>query len=223
MALGTSWNSGDLLIGAAGNDGHPTVWYPGAYESMIAVSGTDQSDGLHPNSNYGSEVELTAPYEVITLEGTSGTAQWNGTSFAAPAVSGTAALIWSLHPGWTNQQVRSWLHSTARDLGPHGVDDMFGSGMVDAEAAVGVDVEIAGPSVVPPDEFCTWQVFVDGAAGSVSQQWSGVLSGTGSFVSGSLSSSGTLFVDVQTSAGQTGDASVFITVSSSAEPCLEEE
>jgi len=156
---------------------------------MIAVSGTDQSDGLHPNSNYGSEVELTAPYEVITLEGTSGTAQWNGTSFAAPAVSGTAALIWSLHPGWTNQQVRSWLHSTARDLGPHGVDDMFGSGMVDAEAAVGVDVEIAGPSVVPPDEFCTWQVFVDGAAGSVSQQWSGVLSGTGSFVSGSLSRS----------------------------------
>ncbi|MBV8158930.1 MAG: autotransporter domain-containing protein, partial [Dyella sp.] len=59
-----------------------------------------------------------------------------GTSFAAPAVSGAAALVWQAFPYFTNDQVRQTLLGTADDLGAPGVDPVFGYGMLNAGKAV---------------------------------------------------------------------------------------
>ena len=59
----------------------------------------------------------------------------SGTSMATPHVTGVAALAWSLAPTATARQVAAALRSSAVDLGPPGVDDRFGFGMVDALAA----------------------------------------------------------------------------------------
>jgi len=53
---------------------------------------------------------------------------FNGTSAAAPHVAGAAALVWSAHPDWTNQQVRQFLESRALDMGPVGKDNDYGYG-----------------------------------------------------------------------------------------------
>ena len=82
-----------------------------------------------------------------------------------------------------------------------------------------LSVEIQGPSTVPPNETCTWWATVTGGEAPYSYQWSGVLSGTGSQVWGSLSSSGTLRVDVSSSDSQIAWDESFITVSSSAPSC----
>jgi subtilisin family serine protease len=59
----------------------------------------------------------------------------SGTSMATPHVTGVAALVWSLAPNATAKRVAAALRSSAIDLGPPGVDNSYGFGMVDALAA----------------------------------------------------------------------------------------
>lgn len=80
--------------------------------------------------------------------------------------------------------------------------------------------EISGPSQVQPnDPACTWYADVTGGVAPYSYQWSGVLSGTGSSVSGSPSSSGWLYLDVTDSNQDADGDDFYITVSQSASPC----
>ena len=62
---------------------------------------------------------------------------FDGTSMATPHVSATAALAWAANPALSNAQVRAILSGTATDLGARGRDDLYGSGLVQADAAVG--------------------------------------------------------------------------------------
>ena len=55
---------------------------------------------------------------------------------ATPHVSAVAALAWSANPGLTNDQIRSVLDSTAKDLGATGEDSQYGYGLVQADSAV---------------------------------------------------------------------------------------
>ncbi len=59
----------------------------------------------------------------------------SGTSMATPHVTGTAALLWSLAPNATAQQVRDAITSTAHDIGAIGYDPRSGYGVIDALAA----------------------------------------------------------------------------------------
>ncbi len=59
-----------------------------------------------------------------------------GTSYAAPQVSGAAALVWQAFPYFNNDMVRQTLLGTAVDLGAPGVDDVFGHGLLDVGKAV---------------------------------------------------------------------------------------
>lgn len=56
----------------------------------------------------------------------------SGTSMASPHVAGAAALIWSLAPNATAQQVRQALLDGAVDLGAPGFDTAYGFGLVNA-------------------------------------------------------------------------------------------
>ncbi len=70
-----------------------------------------------------------------------------GTSGSAPHVAGAAALILEANPNLTPDQVKSALENTAVDLGPSGADDIFGSGRIDALAAV---ESVSGGATKPP-------------------------------------------------------------------------
>lgn len=59
----------------------------------------------------------------------------NGTSFAAPYVAGAAALVLSVDPSLSRDQVLGLLETTALDLGDPGFDPQFGWGLIDADAA----------------------------------------------------------------------------------------
>ncbi len=58
-----------------------------------------------------------------------------GTSMATPIVSGALAILKGAFPHLTNQQVVQILFETATDLGEPGVDDIYGHGLVNLEAA----------------------------------------------------------------------------------------
>jgi subtilisin family serine protease len=72
---------------------------------------------------------------------------WSGTSMSAPFVSGTAALLVSLHPGWGSEEVMSRLALTARPLHDLSVPqrEKMGEGMLDTRAALLVDQVTPAP------------------------------------------------------------------------------
>jgi len=83
--------------------------------------------------------DLAAPAEGIgsTLPGGGYSGQtWSGTSMAAPHVAGTAALMLQKNPTLSPAGLDSLMQLSARDLGAAGKDPVFGSGALDAYAAV---------------------------------------------------------------------------------------
>ena len=125
------------MVGIAGNASEPQVCYPAKYPSVLAVSTTDRNDQLASFSNHGAEVEVAAPGEQITSlfpGGIAGTS--SGTSFSAPHVSGTLALILSANPGVASNNAIELLKQTSVDLGDCGPDSRFGAGLINAGQAV---------------------------------------------------------------------------------------
>ena len=124
---------GVFIAAAAGNSGDTTLFYPGAYPSVVGVSATDSNNNLAGFSTRGPQVDLAAPgVGVTSTVPTSGYATWDGTSMATPHVTGCAALVWAANPAFKNSDVRNRLQSKAIDLGAPGVDDQYGYGLVNA-------------------------------------------------------------------------------------------
>jgi hypothetical protein len=151
IAIQNAHNSGKLLIAAAGNDNTDNPAYPAAYTNVISVSAVSlTANGVPtraPYSNYGSTIDISAPggndklnYTgtninlgiISTVPATNQYTNFEGTSMAAPYVTGIAALIFDANPFLTNLQVRNILTSTAMDYGAPGKDDFFGHGCVNA-------------------------------------------------------------------------------------------
>jgi len=85
-----------------------------------------------------------------TGEGVSslGSAPLSGTSYAAPVVSGLAALIRARFPTLNARQVMRRIESTAHHP-PTGRDPLVGNGMIDALAAVSTDWSPPGNPATP--------------------------------------------------------------------------
>jgi hypothetical protein len=109
-------SKGALLCAAAGNDLGNTKWYPGTYEKAFCVGNTNDTDGRAGSSNYGDWVDISAPGVNVWSTIPGGYGQKTGTSMSTPLVSGAAAVVWSMHPSWTANQVRERLEKTAKPL-----------------------------------------------------------------------------------------------------------
>lgn len=132
--------AGQLFIAAAGNGDEKGVGYdndtskvpayPASYphENIITVSAIDKADGLGSFSNWGrTSVDIGAPGvavfsttvengyndKVIDLPDFGIVATWDGTSMAAPHVSGAAALYWADHPKATMMEVKAAILNSA--------------------------------------------------------------------------------------------------------------
>ncbi len=122
-----------LLIAAAGNNQGGTVAWPAKFPNCMAVSATDNRDNLAWFSNYGAELDVSAPGQDVynTWVGNSYT-HLSGTSMASPTVAGLAALIRTSEPGLSATQVRARIVSSVDDLGNAGWDNRYGWGRINA-------------------------------------------------------------------------------------------
>lgn len=130
---------GCVLVAATGNSGAAERFYPAALPEVIAVGSVDVAGRRSTFSSYGDHVALCAPGEDIVSCGLEGIRQGSGTSYAAPFVSGAAALVLAharrLGRTLTPADVRRLLVSTAAQL-PSGVAHETGAGLLDVAAAV---------------------------------------------------------------------------------------
>jgi len=91
--------------------------------------------------------EISAPTKVSNrVYQSAGTANFSGTSAAAPHVSGAAALIWSRNPSLSRDEVVAFLLNRAHDLGARGADTSYGYGRLD----LGDPPSPSAPTGVPP-------------------------------------------------------------------------
>lgn len=124
---------------------------------IVAVSMTDQSDNLRSHS--GPHIDFSAPgQEVYSTKATSyGTG--NGTSYAAPIVSGLFAALFSINPSLSAEEAIEIVKVTAEDLGEPGWDSEFGWGRVDfgkaawlTAASVGAVTDLGVQTIEPQGE-----------------------------------------------------------------------
>ena len=164
---------------------------------------------------------MVAPGSVV-VTGTSDPPQspeywrWSGTSFAAPLVSGAAALVWEAFPWFDNDLVRQTLLGTATDLGDPGVDPVFGYGALDAGAAVRGPGRFDWGTVTADFDgmTSTWSNFIGGSGGLVKRGTGTlVLTGGGDFTGATRVEEGTLGIDhgsVLASAVHVGSAGTLV-------------
>lgn len=147
--------AGITVVAAAGNgtaNGCPLnspVSTLAAQSSIIAVTAMFSNETQPQEWQYGPEVDIAAPTNVVSDRLGGGTETFSGTSAATPHVSGAAALIIGRGHFTEPSSVRNALQMWAKDLGPAGWDDHFGYGALRADwstipaAAV---TAIAGPT-----------------------------------------------------------------------------
>lgn len=92
----------------------------------------------------------------------------SGTSYAAPLVSGAAALVWQAFPYFNNDLVRQTLLGTATDLGAAGPDEVFGYGLLNIGKAIkGPGRFDWGDVTVTLDGSSTWSNAISGSGGLI--------------------------------------------------------
>ncbi|RDI99918.1 autotransporter domain-containing protein [Dyella solisilvae] len=179
-----SW--GGLVVFAAGNDSQANPSTIASLPSLapdlqkgwltvVALDSNNPTQLASYSNKCGIAMSycLAAPGNVIVSgkdDTTSSQTYWivEGTSFAAPAVSGAAALVWQAFPYFTNDQVRQTLLGTADPLGGSQPNATFGYGALDVGRAV------KGPARFDWGDFdvnlnttSTWGNAISGAGGLV--------------------------------------------------------
>ncbi len=152
-ALDNAYEHGVVVFAPSGNgDNVEVVDYPASYETVIAVgalspcnerksaSSCDNSENW--SSTYGQNLDFLAPGVLIKTTRLNDYDVFNGTSAATPHAAGVAALMLSINPDLTPDNIRHILQLTAVDLAPNGGlgDDGFdiytGYGRINAYSAV---------------------------------------------------------------------------------------
>jgi serine protease len=149
---------GVTIVVAAGNEGRPFLAFPGNCESVITVVATQSLGDRATYSNYGLRAAVSAPGGEFNVGSTESPesrggiiSTWvdplnnpdyrlsEGTSFAAPMVSGLVALMYSMQPGITPARVRSILQESVRPFAPGTNCAVFGgcgAGIINAQLAL---------------------------------------------------------------------------------------
>ncbi len=129
---------GVLVVAPTGNDNTNLEMVPGRYPEVLAVAATADDGDLAITTSLGFETDLGAPgEEVYTTAPGSLYCSVTGTSCATAVASGVAALVLSVNPDLTPEQVVSILRRTSRPIGAlEGQFGAFDFGRLDAAAAV---------------------------------------------------------------------------------------
>lgn len=130
-------SKGIILIAAVGNYGSTTKYYPATYENVIGVSSVGIEKNKSSFAQYNKSVLVTASGEKVKSTYKDGSYQvLQGTSQAAPMVSGLAAVALSMDENLTSEEFRQLLVETAEDLGEEDYDVKFGYGLVNEDALI---------------------------------------------------------------------------------------
>lgn len=117
---------GTVVLASTGNDdAMNTEGFPFRFAHVVGVGSTDRYDSKSSFSNYGDSTDVCAPgTDTWTLDrsGTQGYSindyyEFSGTSAACPIAAGVVGLIGSVHPEYTELQMRTQLYNSCEKVG----------------------------------------------------------------------------------------------------------
>ncbi|MFK0221740.1 type VII secretion-associated serine protease mycosin [Streptomyces vinaceus] len=151
-AVSYALSKGKLIFAGAGNDGGSEVYYPAATPGVVGVGAVDPDGAATTESQHNAYVDMSAPgVNIVTgCSGGTGLCNSHGTSDATALASASAALLWSAHPDWTNNQVlRVLLNTAGKPVDGVERNDYVGYGVVRPKIAVPTPGD-PGPADVYP-------------------------------------------------------------------------
>ena len=149
QAIATAVHKGMLVIAAAGNDGETgnPLTYPASLPHVLTVGATDEQNQVASFSSRSRFVDLAAPGQDMTVASAldQSWASEDGTSFAAPLVSGAAAWVWTLRPDLDASQLFEVMRRSATDIDAPGRDDASGYGLLNVPSALTFQAPVRDP------------------------------------------------------------------------------
>ncbi|ANB57575.1 subtilase family protein [Anoxybacillus sp. B7M1] len=138
QAISQALLNGIPVVAAAGNWGTSLQdIYPASYPGVITVAAIDEKGGVLPYSDYGWEVDVSAPGANIISTFLNDTYKsLSGTSMATPFVTSEVAMLKAEHPELDVIQIRKMLSETAFDIGEKGYDIHSGYGTIQIAKAL---------------------------------------------------------------------------------------
>jgi subtilisin family serine protease len=135
-----------LIVAASGNAGSQKVSSPANISGVIAVSAIGPDKSITPYSNTGKEISFSAPGGNTKVEdggivqetvrnGQHDFIALQGTSMAAPHVTGALAVLLSEGAGTTKNALQT-LEESTEDLGDNGRDSVYGFGLIRVDKAL---------------------------------------------------------------------------------------
>lgn len=126
---------GSLVVAAAGNNNSPSSFYPASYKNVLSVAATDEGDIKTSFSNYGANVDVSAPGINIYSTWQNDTYRFGvGTSFASPIAAGLAALVKAIFPSYNPNQIAEQIRTNCDDINSinPGYVNQLGRGRINA-------------------------------------------------------------------------------------------
>jgi type VII secretion-associated serine protease mycosin len=159
-AIAYAQSKGVVVVAASGNDGRDDIsnYHPASLPDVLTVGAVTHAHKRASFSNGGAELELIAPgVDILSaIPGEGATyKKLQGTSMAAPYVSGAAALVIAQHPDWSAKQVMEHLTRAVDDRGTPGKDISYGYGEINLfKAAFGENLpEVTAETPRPKRSF----------------------------------------------------------------------
>ena len=184
-AIARAVAAGVVIAAIAGNGHEDHLGFPANHPDVIGVGGVEARLLKTSYSSWGTALSVMAPagepgvdtdgdgfadeilqetLKRVCLPGGLGGftfCRWSGTSFAAPHVAATVALLRAEHPGAARDQLRRAIEESALDRGAPGFDAFYGHGVVQADAALARLDEIVATEgegcVDAPERLCLLQ------------------------------------------------------------------
>ncbi len=136
-------SKGGLMTASEGNYSSNTGFAATADIICVSATNSNADNPLTSFSSWGNDVDFAAPGQGIwtTIRG-GGYSTASGTSYSAPVVAGSLALIYSTNPSQFtanlagSQLAESYLRDGAVDLGTAGWDDHYGWGLINVARSV---------------------------------------------------------------------------------------
>lgn len=144
-------NGAAVVVSAGNSDADAANQSPASCDGVVTVAATNRAGARASYSNYGAVVDVSAPggdmgsseadgvlstlNDGVQDPGNDSYAYYQGTSMAAPHVTGVVALMRSVNASLTPDQIECVLKATTRTF-PVPPDQPIGTGIVDAHAAV---------------------------------------------------------------------------------------
>lgn len=126
-------NHGIIFIAGSGNNGYNNYHYPASYDNVISVGSIDQNENISYFSNYNDKIDLVAPGEMIYTTTIGNSYDYKkGTSYSTAIITGIVAILKSINPNLTQQEIYDILITTADDKGDVGKDIYYGYGVINA-------------------------------------------------------------------------------------------